>query len=227
METFACTTAPIEVSRQLIHYPPMRIRSLLFFITTLASTTAQAQKSHWAVPDFAVAQYAGSIGYFSAGAGYDVFRSKARFSAHYGYVPENRGGRVNVISTKLFFKPMTLTVWNRVRMNPIDIGLMASYNDHNKSGSTGPEGERHKGYYWWNPALRTHFAMESSVTYEFKKGHTLRAITGYIEYNSNELYFINFVREINAIRVSDVVKVGTGFRVFFNEKKEIRRRSKE
>lgn len=200
----------------------MRIRFLLALVSVAAFTTAQAQQSHWTVPDFAVAQYAGSIGYFSAGIGYNVFKSRARFSTHFGHVPRSRGGKLNIVAAKLFFKPMTLTVWNRVRMNPIDIGLMGSYNYGDGFETRWPEGAHPRGYYWWNPALRAHFAMETSVTYEFRKGHSLRAITGYIEYNSNELYFVSFIQNINTVRLSDIVKVGTGVRIFFSEKKGAR-----
>jgi hypothetical protein len=172
-------------------------------------------QSHWTVPDFGVVQYAGSIGYFSAGMGYNVFKSKGRFSAHYGFVPANQGGQLQVLSSKLIFVPVRLTIWNRVRMNPFDIGLMASYHYGNKMETRWPEGVHPKGYYWWHPALRGHLVMESSVTYEFKKGQRFTSVTGYVEFNTNELYFLSFVQNIHSVNVTDIVKVGTGVRLNF------------
>jgi hypothetical protein len=174
-----------------------------------------SQRSNWAVPDFATVQYAGSIGYFSAGAGYNVFKSKARFSTHFGFVPENRGGQLNIVSLKFFYKPTTLTIWNRVRLNPIDVGVMGSYHYGDKFETRWPEGVHPKGYYWWHPALRAHLGMESSVTYEFRKGHSLTSATGYIEFNTNELYFISFIQNIKTVSFWDIVKIGTGIRVHF------------
>jgi hypothetical protein len=196
----------------------MKIKFLLGLFLTISFTAAQAQQAHWSVPDFAVVQYAGSIGYFSAGMGYNVFKSRARLSTHFGMVPESRGGRLNVASVKLFFNPTTLTVWNRVRMNPIDVGLIGSYNYGESFETKWPEGVHPKGYYWWNPALRAHLGIESSVTYEFRKGHSLRAITGYIEYNSNDLYLISFIQNIKTVRLWDIIKLGTGVRIHFNER---------
>jgi hypothetical protein len=185
---------------------------LLFFSLFIQKGFSQ---SHWSVPDFGVVQYAGSIGYFSGGLGYNVLKSKARFSIHYGFVPVNRGGPLQVLSTKLIFVPVRLTIWNRVRMNPFDIGLMASYHYGSKMETRWPEGVHPKGYYWWHPALRGHLVMESSVTYEFKKDQRFTSITGYVEFNTNELYFLSFVQNINSVKITDVVKVGTGVRLNF------------
>ncbi len=193
----------------------MTTKAILFITSFLISFAVSAQHINQLIPDFATLQYAGSIGYLSAGAGYDVFESKARFSTHFGVVPVRTGGQLNVVSIKFFYKPITLTVWNRVRMNPIDIGIMASYHYGNKFETHGLEGEYPKGYYWWHPAFRTHLAIENSVTYEFKKGHRFTSITGYIEFNTNELYFISFIRNMRIVSLWDVIKIGTGARLTF------------
>lgn len=187
---------------------------ILFSFPFTSSVTAQ-EKAHWAIPDFFVIQHAGSIGFFSAGVGYDVFESKGRFSTHFGTVPFNRGGTLNVLSTKLFFKPTTITVWNRVKFNPVDVGVIASYHYGDDFESRWPEGVHPKGYYWWHPALRAHLGMESSLTYECKKDHAFHAVTGYIEFNTNELYFISFVQNMKTVRVWDIIKIGAGARIHF------------
>lgn len=191
-----------------------RATYLLTFL--LAAFTASAQeRSHWAVPDFFVIQHAGSIGFFSAGVGYDVLESKARFSTHFGSVPLKRGGILNVVSVKLFFKPTTLTVWNRVKFNPVDVGIIASYHYGDNFESRWPEGVHPKGYYWWHPALRAHVGMESSVTYECKKGHAFKSVTGYIEFNTNELYLVSYFQNMKSLTPGDIIKLGAGARIHF------------
>jgi hypothetical protein len=189
--------------------------SIILLLTTVVHSSFSQQKSQWAVPDFFVIQHAGSIGFFSAGVGYDVFNSKGRFSSHFGTVPFNRGGTLNIVSLKLFFKPTTLTVWNRVKFNPVDIGLMTSYHYGNDFESRWPEGVHPKGYYWWHPALRAHLGMESSVTYEFKKGHSFKHVTGYLEFNTNELYFVSFIQNVRTVKIGDIIKIGAGARIHF------------
>jgi hypothetical protein len=191
-----------------------RILFLLPFLVTALSVVGQ-EKAHWAVPDFFVIQHAGSIGFFSAGVGYDVFDSKARFSTHFGTVPINRGGTLNVVSAKFFFKPTTLTVWNRVKFNPVDVGIMGSFHYGDDFETHWPEGIHPKGYYWWHPALRAHIGMESSLTYECKKGHAFKSLTGYIEFNTNELYLISFIQNAQTLSAWDIIKLGAGARIHF------------
>jgi hypothetical protein len=193
----------------------MKISWSILTVLMIASFAAKSQQKKSLLPEFATLQYAGSIGYASAGVGYNVLKSKARFSLHYGFVPPNQGGTLNVISTKLFFKPAAFTIWNRVRLNPFDVGIMASYHYGDNFETRWPEGLRKRNYYWWHPALRAHLAMESSVTYEFKKGHRFTSATGYVEFNTNELYFISFVQNARSVSLWDIVKLGTGFRLTF------------
>ncbi|HEY0655787.1 MAG TPA: hypothetical protein VGD65_21780 [Chryseosolibacter sp.] len=187
----------------------------LFFIIAATLTSRGQERAHWAVPDFFVIQHAGSIGFFSAGVGYNVFESKARFSTHFGSVPFNRGGILNVVSAKLFFKPTTLTVWNRVKFNPVDVGVIGSFHYGDDFETRWPEGVHPKGYYWWHPALRVHIGMESSLTYELKKGHAFEAVTGYIEFNTNELYLVSYFQNLRTLTPWDIIKIGAGARVQF------------
>jgi hypothetical protein len=61
------------------------MRSLLALLFVFSFQIGLSQQ-HRAIPDYATLQYAGSIGFFSAGVGYNVFR-KHRVSIHYGMFP--------------------------------------------------------------------------------------------------------------------------------------------
>jgi hypothetical protein len=69
-----------------------------------------SQNRNGAAPDFVTGQYAGSIGYFSIGTGYDIFKHNARVSAHFGTVPKSQGGLLNIVTGKIFFVPKTFRV---------------------------------------------------------------------------------------------------------------------
>ncbi len=174
-----------------------------------------SQQHNRALPDFGVVQYAGSIGYFSAGLGYDIFKSNARFSLHYGIVPPNVGGRLNIVSAKLIFKPVTFDLGKRLKLNPFDIGIMGSYTYGDDFKEEWPEGVHPEGYYWWNPAIRSHLAMESAMTYLFAKKNKLKAITGYVEFNTNDLYIVSFAKNTSSVSFWKIVKLGAGVRVHF------------
>jgi hypothetical protein len=192
----------------------MKIKFLLGCVILYSASTF-GQKANRAFPDFAVVQLAGSIGTVSAGFGYNVFKSRARVSTHFGISPEKGVGTLNVISTKFFYKPVTLTIWNRLRMNPVDFGFIGSYSFGARHNGGLPETNLPADYYWWNPAFRAHLGMESSITFEFPKECSLHSATSYVEINTNEFYFISFLQNSHALRVQNIVKLGMGTRLTF------------
>src|SRR5688572_836623 len=102
------------------------MKSKLTILILLMCTSGFGQRKNWALPDFGVVQYAGSIGVISVGAGYDVFKSRARFSTHYGAVPKPMGGPLNVLALKFLYEPLKIDVDNQTYIHPIDFGMMGS-----------------------------------------------------------------------------------------------------
>ena len=85
----------------------LMLKKLTFSIAlTLCITFAQAQESFWKklVPDQANLQYAGSIGFISAGAGYDLFHEKMQ----YKFIMLARNKKIVFLSSAFF----------NVRVNP-------------------------------------------------------------------------------------------------------------
>lgn len=63
---------------------------------------SNAQKKSFLVPDAAIIQYAGSIGYFSVGAGYEIFKNKrGNIDFNYGYVPASKGGKLHALTANV------------------------------------------------------------------------------------------------------------------------------
>ena len=190
-----------------------RIYILLFVM--MIAVSVQAQDRNRAAPDFAVLQYAGSIGYFSAGAGYDIFKSRWRVSAHYGSVPAVQGGPLRIITGKLFFEPVAVNVSERVVFNPADIGIMVSYHTGDNFKLSVPDYLKSGNYYWWHTSMRIHLAMETSLTAKFSRGRTFKSISGYFELNTNDLYAVSYIQNTSSLRLIDLIKVGTGLRISF------------
>ena len=188
------------------------MRTLLICIAIFQGYVTVAQEHRFA-PDFAVAQYAGSIGFFSVGAGYDVF-GKHELSIHYGYVPENRGGRLNILASKLVFNTYSFNLSERVRVHPLNVGAMLSYHFGSQFRSHWPGHRYPDGYYWWKTSLKAHLLTQSSVTVSFRDRH-IRSMAVFVELNTNELYLISLVQNRHSLRLADIVKVGCGVRANF------------
>lgn len=171
---------------------------------------------HNITPDFASVQYAGSIGYLSIGAGYNIFKDKGRVSGHFGMVPENRGGHLDIIAVKLFYTPKVVQVFERVVINPADVGLMVSYHFGDNFKLNVPNYFSDDNYYWWHTAMRIHLAIESSASLDLGSEGIFRALTAYLEFNTNDLYVVSFVNNPRSLALHELVKLGAGLRFIFN-----------
>ena len=180
----------------------------LFFVVH----EAQAQQS-FLRPDFLALQHAGSIGYLSAGLGYDVYQSRARLSFHYGNVPENLGGDLDIFTGKFLCVPAVIRASEQVIIHPIDVGVMVSYHTGDNFKSNVPD-YFSKNYYWWHTNLRFHVAIEQSVNIYFHE-RRIHRISGYIEFNLNDLYVVSYVTNSSTVGLDELVKAGIGTRIWF------------
>jgi len=186
-----------------------RVSAILTGLMVMVSMSGFTQ-TRKLVPDYYSAQYAGSIGFFNIGAGYEFIPNKARLGIHYGYVPPSQGGRLHLATAKVVFPIVNLNHKNW-RFNPIDLGMMASYYFGSEFSSTWSS-RYPDGYYWWHPSIRFHALMEQSVTYQLTSGR-VRAVTGYMEWNSSDLYLVSKWANTD-LKLSEIVKAGIGIRVW-------------
>lgn len=166
-------------------------------------------------PDFFAIQYAGSIGYLSAGGGYDAFKSRGRASLHFGSVPKNQGGPLNIITGKLFYEPWHIRLSENAEINPADFGLMISYHTGDDFKMNVPDYFKSGNYYWWHTSLRVHLALETSVSINFDPSRFFKKFTGYVEFNTNDLYVVSILKNASTLKPHDLIKVGVGTRFTF------------
>ncbi|WP_256005969.1 hypothetical protein [Pedobacter deserti] len=195
----------------------MSVSKYIPFWLILLSTTAQAQIFKALIPDEAIAQYAGSIGYFSAGAGYDIFANKkGRLDFHYGYVPQNKGGKLNIATVKFAYKPWEIGIGKTTKFYPLNPGIFLSYTFHKELSFNFDTEQYPKDYYYWSEALRPHLSVSTEVdisTAKLFKTNTIKKLGVYIEANTNDYYLVNYFQNMSALTITDVFQLGLGLRV--------------
>lgn len=184
-----------------------------------SALTVHAQKLKVLIPDEAILQYAGSIGYFSAGAGYEAFENKrGSLSFHYGYVPEDKGGELHIATVKLAYKPWRISLKDWGTLYPFNPGLFMSYTFHRHLSISFPSGQYPGDYYYWSEAIRPHLSFNSEIELDAPaalKNRGIRALGLYIEANTNDYYLINYVQNTSALKIDDIFQLGIGLRVKF------------
>lgn len=199
-----------------MYFSKIKLFSLLLIF---AAATASAQNFKFLIPDGAIVQYAGSIGYFSAGVNYEIFGNKrGNIDLMYGFVPGSKGGVLNIATAKFAYKPWAIGLKDWGKVYPFNPGLFASYTFHKELSLTFPGGQYAHDYYYWSEALRPHLAVSSELELDARKllkNTGIRAVGLYIEANTNDYYLINYVQNTSALTFDDIFQLGIGMRVKF------------
>src|SRR5690554_2762197 len=176
-----------------------------------------AQKLKFLIPDAAIVQYAGSIGYFSIGAGYEVFKNKRGIiDFNYGYVPASKGGELHIITAKFAYKPFEIELNDWVKFYPFNPGLFFSYTFHEDLPFKFASSQYPSGYYYWSPALRPHLSFTNEIELSMVKlwkDSKIKKISFYTEFNTNDYYLTNYIQNISSLSPFDAFQLGVGVRV--------------
>jgi len=110
-------------------------------------------KLAWYVPDRAVLQFAGSIGFLSAGTGWSFLQERLDAEILLGWAPQAvAGDDFFTITTRLLFQPFLLEA-GELRLRPLIVGGFASYTPKEDYWITPPD-RYNSGYYEFSTAIR-------------------------------------------------------------------------
>jgi hypothetical protein len=194
----------------------IRLPSLIV-ILLFAGLRSNAQQ--FLIPDELILQHAGSIGYFSAGAGYKLFKNeRGNLDLLYGYVPASKGGELHIMTAKFAYKPFVIKVNKLGTIYPFNPGVFLTYTSHKDLQFKFSKDNWPKGYYFWSEALRPHLSFSNEIEFsepKFIKAAGLKSVSLYSEFNSNEWYLVNYFQNVPEVSIKDVFKLGIGVRLRF------------
>lgn len=190
------------------------IRCVALLIAMIfVSSSCLAQEKRGIRPDFLQLQYAGSIGYFSLGAGYNVMAKKGLASFHFGHVPNYAGGPLNIFSGRFLFVPRTYRLSDRVTLSPYNAGLTMSYHLGSSFNSSWPQHRYPESYYWWQTSFRLHVNFQPALTIQLSDHTVFKSVSAYFDLNSNELYAVSFGKNTHTLSFWDILMLGAGVRL--------------
>lgn len=191
---------------------------IILLLTSIVNAQSDTSK-YWLIPKSAIVQYAGSIGFFSAGAGYNANKSgNSTIDLHYGYVPSNKGGNLHILTAKFAYRPFHIKINKQLTLSPINPGFFLSYHAGSNFDSTWDDDNYPKGYYWWSTAFRPHIFLSTELSLKSKKilhSIGIKKLSIYTEFNTNELYFVSFFQNSTYLGLDDIFKLGFGTRIYF------------
>lgn len=188
------------------------ILSFLIINTNLWSQNKEENQQHrWFVPDYATVQFAGNIGYLSAGIGYHLFNGKIKTEFIYGYVPKKYAHvDIHTFSSKNTF-PLFRKEFLGLEIAPY-LGFTFSYETGRNSFVELPS-QFPSGYYSPN-AFHLCFLGGVSAKQNLNPMYFIKGIEFYAEAVSVDSFFW-YKLQSRQIKLYQVVSMALGINFYF------------
>jgi hypothetical protein len=166
------------------------------------------------VPDYFKNQFAGNIGFISAGLGYGVLNERLQFDFLYGYVPESAGGtEIHTFTTKANLLPIKIRLSNKYELYPLTLSGFMSYTPGDQYETKWPD-KYPEGYY---KPTAFYSGIAAGLRFRIKStGGFLKNDTDlYTEVGTLSQYFKEYRNSNGYLKLSDIVNVAFGAVVYF------------
>lgn len=186
---------------------------VLFFNNSYAQEAISVKEKSWYVPDYVKAQFAGNIGLFSVGAGYQLFDKVLYSELLYGFVPESasRADNIHLITIKNTFPLYRKVIGENLTITPI-AGFTTTLDIGTNSFTTLPS-IYPEGYY---VPTAVHFTLfgGAMVHKDFKKPKFFKGVDFYVEFGTVETYlwYAFATKEVDLV---DVFSLDLGVNFYF------------
>lgn len=185
---------------------------VLPFTLSAQDSVSTRPSYRWYVPDAVVLQYAGSIGFLSGGAGYNILHKKATVDILFGFLPRSLGGDdIETITLKFTAAPWKIRAGKQTTIYPATIGTFFTYTMGGRYSSDLPSWYP-DGYYWWSEAVRVNIFIGGKVRHKIRES----IWEGYYEVGTNELKLVSYAQNSGYLTVWDILHAGVGVRFYID-----------
>ncbi|MEJ8800430.1 hypothetical protein [Pontibacter sp. H249] len=195
--------------------------SLTLFILLLAAfPPALAQEP---LPDSAIvvpatspyhvkAQFAGGIGFVSAGVGRSFFQDKLETDLFLGYLPESIGGdRIVTSAIKATYRPIKPLPLKTIDWQPLRVGFLVSYTFGSDYFTKEPGDKYPKNYYGFPTALHGSLLLGGQV--DLTRVKKLQKFSAYYEFGSSLEYIISYIQNPKYLGPGKIFNLALGLRM--------------
>ena len=189
-----------------LYFLPM----ILLTVQVLAGSADSTATRHWCIPDHIKIQFAGNIGFMSAGAGYGFAKNKFELDLMYGYVPPVYGGNLHTLTIKNTWIPIkSLYAGDRIKFDILTLGIPISYTFGKQFFFVPPKDQYPSRYYDYSSALRFGFFAGGKVHYELP-GSCFREAGIYYELGTYDLLIHNYLFNKDSMRFGNLFSLALG-----------------
>ena len=189
----------------------MFIISLVGLLLWLSPFTSRGQDRVFS-PYHAKVQYAGSIGFVSAGIGRSFFHEKLETDLFAGYLPEGIGGdHIWTAALKATAVPFKAIPVKALDWQPLRTGLQLAYTFGEQYFIVEPRDKYEKGYYGFPTAMHLYLHLGGLV--DFARVEKLQRLGFYYEVNTSAEYLISYIQNPKYLGPGKIFNLALGVRV--------------
>lgn len=186
---------------------------ILVFVAISLCGSAQEKQGRGFIPHHAKLQFAGSIGFVSAGVGYENRKRSIEGDVYYGYVPKKFGGiTMHAVTGKATFYPFKEKKYKGFQWRPLSAGVLASYTFGKQYFLFAP-GNYPYNYYGFPTALHAGVFVGGQLSTTFNK-KSLRAVGLYYEVGTNDKELVSYFGN-NSLQAKDILNLAIGIKTTF------------
>lgn len=165
------------------------------------------------VPRYIKGQFAGSIGMFSAGVGWNYGKGHWETDLLLGFIPKKTDRHaMATLTLKQNYLPWKINIDERFDFEPLNCGLFL--NTLLDGDFWVKEPDRYpKGYYGFSTKVRIHVFMGERITYKFKRQDKfVKSISFFYELSTSDLYLINAINN-SYLKPKDYLSLAFGIKL--------------
>lgn len=167
------------------------------------------------LPDHAKLQFAGGIGFLSAGVGYASKKDKLHTDLYYGYVPRSLGGiAIHSLTGKVTWSPVKQVNRGYTSIRPLTAGMLLNYTFGKQYFGFKPE---NYPYDYYGHPTNMHLAafLGGAADYSLNKKSRIRKIGIYYEVITYDVELLSYLNNRNALNLTDIFSLSLGLRTSF------------
>ncbi|QNF34061.1 hypothetical protein HUW51_15510 [Adhaeribacter swui] len=202
----------------------MKYLVLALVLLVTGSSTSLAQKADsivikqkWYIPQQVSLQFAGNIGFLSAGFGYMLKDDKIDLDFLYGFTPGFEAGTsIHSLTGKFTYARWKKRLNSRYSWQPFQFGLGISYSLGPQFYTSLPK-HYPDGYYFWTTSFRLIPFISTAVSKKVSEKYAftgIKTVKSYLEAGTHDLAVLSVVTN-KSLKPSDILSLAIGAKFIF------------
>jgi len=200
-------------------YKLLHIIALILLIGVTETNAQESNKidstqQYRFLPDYVKLQYAGGIGFLSAGVGYTFVDHRIDVSLFYGYVPTwFTVDDLHSVSLQFTAKLIRIKASEKVEILPLNIGWYLHHTFGNEYWVKLPDNYPEE-YYWWSPGRNAGVFLGGEIKTKLLSNKTpASGLAFYARVGTRGLYLASKFGN-SSIPVTDIIELGFGIALY-------------